>query len=331
MRSMLCAVALLCPAVANAQRAGEPIIDMHLHAYNVGFAAGAAACTGDQKPLQPTIDPRSEFNPSDLGVCPNPLMSPASDAENLAQTLAVLKKLNIRRAVTGDALPNVAKWHAAAPTVIIPALNFAPRDPVPVEEFRKLHEQGVFSLFAEVMPQYRGVRADDPRWEPYFALAEELDIPVGIHFGEGPPAAARFPGYGSYRASLTSPFHLEKVLHNHPKLRIYVMHYGSPLVDEMIAMMFTHPNLYVDIAGNNWISPPAQFHDHLKRMIDAGFEKRIMFGSDQMIWPGVIEKAVASIDTATYLTKQQKRDILYNNAARFLRLTKSEIAADHAR
>ena len=105
----------------------------------------------------------------------------------------------------------------------------------------------------------------------------------------------------------------------------------APLVDEMIAMMFTHPNLYVDIAGNNWLSPPAQFHDHLKRMVDAGFEKRIMFGSDQMIWPGVIEKAVATIDTATYLTKQQKRDIFYNNAARFLRLTKDQIQSDHAR
>ncbi|MGI8705121.1 MAG: amidohydrolase family protein [Sphingomicrobium sp.] len=330
MRSILCAVALLCPAAGNAQRAGEPIIDMHLHAYKVGFAGSAPACTGDQRPLQPTMDPRNEFNLAELGECPNAVMPPASDADNLAQTVAALKRLNIRRAVTGDALPNVADWHAAAPTVIIPALNFAPREPIAVEEFRRLYKERVFSVFAEVTTQYRGVRADDPRYEPYFALAEELDIPVGIHFGEGPPAAARFPGYHDYRASLTSPFQLEKVLHKHPKLRIYVMHYGSPLVDEMIAMMFTHPNLYVDIAGNNWISPPAQFHDHLKRMVDSGFEKRIMFGSDQMIWPGVIEKAVAAIDTATYLTKQQKRDILYNNAARFLRLTKAEIAADHA-
>jgi uncharacterized protein len=109
------------------------------------------------------------------------------------------------------------------------------------------------------------------------------------------------------------------------------MHYASPLVDEMIAMMFTHPNLYVDISCNNWLSPPAQFHDHLQRMIDAGFGERIMFGSDQMIWPAAIEKAVETIEGATYLTKQQKRDIFYNNAARFLRLTPEQIAADHAR
>ena len=173
--------------------------------------------------------------------------------------------------------------------------------------------------------------AADSRWEPFFALAEELDIPVGIHLGEGPPAAARFPGYETYRASLTTPFQLEEVLHRHPKLRIYVMHYASPLVDEMIAMMFTHPNLYVDIACNNWLNPRAQFYDHLKRMVDAGFEKRIMFGSDQIIWPGLIRAAVESVEQAPFLSKSQKRDIFYNHAARFLRLTKEQIAADHSR
>jgi predicted TIM-barrel fold metal-dependent hydrolase len=32
-----------------------------------------------------------------------------------------------------------------------------------------------------------------------------------------------------------------------------------------------------------------------------------------------------------FLTQDQKRDILYNNAARFLRLTEEEIAAHHNR
>jgi predicted TIM-barrel fold metal-dependent hydrolase len=27
----------------------------------------------------------------------------------------------------------------------------------------------------------------DPVLEPYFALAEELDIAIGLHMGEGPP------------------------------------------------------------------------------------------------------------------------------------------------
>lgn len=316
---------------AEAQRAGEPIIDMHLHAFTLDFAKGVPVCTGDQEPIQPTIDPKESFDSLVPGTCPKPVISPASDEALMRESLAMLKSLNIRRAVAGGALPEVTKWRAAAPDVILAGLNFAAKKPVPVEEFRRLHKAGDFSVFAEVSTQYRGVSAADSRWEPFFALAEELDIPVGIHLGEGPPAAARFPGYETYRASLTTPFQLEEVLHRHPKLRIYVMHYASPLVDEMIAMMFTHPNLYVDIACNNWLNPRAQFYDHLKRMVDAGFEKRIMFGSDQIIWPGLIRAAVESVEQAPFLSKSQKRDIFYNNAARFLRLTKEQIAADHSR
>ena len=64
--------------------------------------------------------------------------------------------------------------------------------------------------------------------------------------------------------------------------------------------------------------------------MEAGYGDRILFGSDQMIWPGIIEPAIASIESAPFLTRRQKRDILYNNAARFLRLSKNEIARHHA-
>lgn len=54
-----------------------------------------------------------------------------------------------------------------------------------------------------------------------------------------------------------------------------------------------------------------------------------MFGSDQMIWSGVIERSIAIIQEAPFLNSQQKRDILYNNAARFLRLSEEEIQRHH--
>jgi uncharacterized protein len=76
--------------------------------------------------------------------------------------------------------------------------------------------------------------------------------------------------------------------------------------------------------------PRAQFHDHLRRLVEAGFEKRILFGSDQTIWPQAIGEAIDGVDSAPFLSPAQKRDIFYNNAARFLRLSKEEIAADHA-
>ncbi|MEQ8178643.1 MAG: amidohydrolase family protein, partial [Amphiplicatus sp.] len=101
-------------------------------------------------------------------------------------------------------------------------------------------------------------------------------------------------------------------------------------VDEMIAMLFTYPTLYVDICCNNLAFPRAQFHSELKRMIDAGMEKRILFGSDQMVWPQAIGEAIRAVEEAPFLSESQKRDIFYNNAARFLRLSDEQIARDHA-
>ena len=46
-------------------------------------------------------------------------------------------------------------------------------------------------------------------------------------------------------------------------------------------------------------------------MVDAGFEKRIMFGSDQMWWPQAIGAAMLN-PAAPFLTNSQKRDILHN-------------------
>ena len=45
-----------------------------------------------------------------------------------------------------------------------------------------------------------------------------------------------------------------------------------------------------------------------------------MFGSDQMVWPETIERGIDRIEDAGYLTPEQKRGILCENAARFLRL-----------
>jgi len=107
------------------------------------------------------------------------------------------------------------------------------------------------------------------------------------------------------------------------------MHYGSPLVDEMIGVMYTYPNVYIDIGGNTWPYPPEYFYSQLKRFIDAGFGKRILFGSDQMLWPDLINVSIDILERTPFLTDAQKRDILYNNAARFLRLGEAEIARQH--
>lgn len=61
------------------------------------------------------------------------------------------------------------------------------------------------------------------------------------------------------------------------------MRYGSPFVDEMIAMLYTYPRIHVDIGGNTWPYPRTFFHAQLRKLIDAGFGNWIMCGSDQMV------------------------------------------------
>lgn len=165
--------------------------------------------------------------------------------------------------------------------------------------------------------QLNGIPPNDPSLEPYFNLAEELDLPVLIHtLGIGPYMP-------HFRSAAGSPLLLEDVLVKHPKLRLFVENAGYPYQDEMIAMMYQYPQLYADVSTITWVIPRTAFYDYLKALIRAGVGKRLMYGSDQMVWPEKIDEAIEVINQAPFLTDEQKRDILYNNAIRFLRLEDS--------
>jgi predicted TIM-barrel fold metal-dependent hydrolase len=98
------------------------------------------------------------------------------------------------------------------------------------------------------------------------------------------------------------------------------------MLDQTIGLLYAHPQVYVDIGVIDWFVPRREFHAYLRRLVDAGFEKRIMFGSDQMIWPDALRVAIEAVESAEFLSPAQKRDIFYNNAARFLRLSEQEVA-----
>jgi uncharacterized protein len=320
------ALALCLPDPAAAQH--PPIIDMHLHAH--------AADANGPPPIAlclPLLEHLPPLQPGAEGIagimadppCANPITSPMTDDEVMYGTIAVLERRNIIGVLSGRP-ERLQRWTDAAPGRFIPslALNVGWNQPVSPDSLRRLVAAGRIALLGEVSNQYAGIAPDDERMAPYWAIAEELDIPVAYHMGEGPPwAGFLMPGY---RARLSSPYLLEDVLKRHPRLRISVMHYASPLMDEMIAMLGAYPQLYVDIGGIQWFYPRAYFYDQLRRLVEAGFGKRIMFGSDQMNWPGVIEPSIAIIEEAPFLSAEQKRDILYHNAARFLRLDEREVA-----
>ncbi|HEX6219403.1 MAG TPA: amidohydrolase family protein [Sphingomicrobium sp.] len=197
----------------------------------------------------------------------------------------------------------------------------------PIDEVRRLAVAGKIRALGEINAQYMGVAPDDPRLEPYFALAEELDLPVGLHLGIGPPGSAYTgrPGFPprkspNYSAGAGDVLALEKVLLRHPNLRLYVMHAAWPFGDAMIYMLYMHPQLMVDLSVLQWAIPRPAYYSYLKDLVDAGFADRLMFGSDGS--PKRLREGVTAILDAPFLTEAQKRAILHDNAARFLKLAK---------
>lgn len=116
------------------------------------------------------------------------------------------------------------------------------------------------------------------------------------------------------------PLLLEDILEKHPKLRVWMAHAGWPMMDHTLAMLHANSHVMVDVSGLIWSFPLKEVNYWIQRIIQAGFEDRIMFGSDVGYWPNLMTKSLQIIENAEYLTPQQKRDILYNNAARWLRL-----------
>jgi predicted TIM-barrel fold metal-dependent hydrolase len=241
--------------------------------------------------------------------------------------LAEYERLNVTAVVMGDQ-KSVQKWvDAAPPGRIIPGTSFDNAmfggKYVSVEELRAAFTKGGFKVMGEVGLQYQGVSPSDPSVDAYFALAEELDIPVGIHMGTGGSGRANITT-PKFRGSMGNPLLLEEVLARHPKLRLWIMHAGYPMIDNLLTLLQANAYVYVDVAGLIWSYPLEEVHRYIRRIVEAGFEDRVMFGTDQMMWPKLMATSIGVIEGATYLSPQQKRDILYNNAARFLRLDKAD-------
>jgi len=327
-RAMILALAATSPGATAP--APPPIIDVHVHAGSPeAFFAFLGLNAPDECALPRTIPPldvasvpptelAGRYFKERLGSCTTVLKPAANSADLLRRTLAILERRNIL-AVTSSTFENVQNWKAAAPPRVIPAVEVIDPKSFMPDQIRERAAQNEIRVLGEVATQYLGIPPNDPQLEPIFALAEQLDIPIGIHIGLSAPGVpvVTLP---TYRAAASRPLDLEQVLLKHPRLRLYVMHAGWPMLDDTLHLLWSFPQVYVDIAVIDWVIPQQEFYGYLKRLIDVGFGKRVMFGSDQMVWPEAIEVAIENVNAAPFLTADQKRDILYNNAARFLRL-----------
>ena len=263
MRSMtarvLVLLATICPlaSTGSAQSRG-PIIDVHMHAFDMTWVRFVAS-------IDSSWWPRAIPHPTD------------SDSLRI-QSIRALRNNGIVRAIaSGTALQTVARYQAEDPQRIIPALMFG-RD-MNVDSLRAAYRSGTIQSLGEVIWQYEGLSPADTSLERFWALAEELDAPIGLHMGLGPPD---WPRHGPYRISLSDPLQLEDVLARHPHLRLWVMHAGWPLLDRIVGLLYAYQNVYVDVSA----ACSRLAGDLPGRSIDVGVRVGRVFGDEDSSNPG---------------------------------------------
>ncbi len=70
----------------------------------------------------------------------------------------------------------------------------------------------------------------------------------------------------------------------------------------------------------NWLLGKKLFNRMLEEAVDTVGSDRILFGTDQMVWPQMITPAIESIRDAPFLSDQDKRNILSENTRRLLKI-----------
>ena len=198
---------------------------------------------------------------------------------------------------------------------------------------RSAFERKRYAVFGEVGIQYQGGQSPSDRASSRIsAAAEAADVPLGIHVGIRSAGRAVLSGLlATIAHDLHSPLELEEPALSPPP-QAARLHHARGLADARRSAgraLDASAGLRGRRARFASHSPRKEFHRYFERIVEAGFGSRVMFGSDQMNWPGVIEIAIEGIRSAPFLTEAQSRDIFFNNAVPFLRLNPDDISRLH--
>lgn len=278
------------------------IIDMHIHSYS-------EADFGEREPTSDYYGKKG-----------------AANAEvHRVETFTAFKKWNIVKAMVSGNPQSVEEWAAkdSDNIVIKGILIFSPDDyGLDSVKFEQMVIDKKIEVFGEIGAYYSGTTLSDSIWQPYLRICEKYDIPVAVHTGGGDPGGT-YSWSPKARLIKGDPYLIEDVLVKYPKLRIYLMHNGGEEWHEhALRLMAYYPQVYTDIAVMLWVEPNTQrtVTEFLKNAKHAGYLDKVMFGSDQMVWPYAIEKSIKFLNSLDFLTEQDKEGIFYDNAARFLKL-----------
>lgn len=157
---------------------------------------------------------------------------------------------------------------------------------------------------AHFYPHWFELAPDHARWYPFYAKCVELDIPVQLQVGQSmlydPSHRLR---------SVGRPITLDSVACDFPELKLIGIHVGIPWTDEMIAMAWKHPNVYIGTDAHS----PKYWPDSFVKFINSYGQDKVIFGTDFPILD--FERTRAEID-ALNLRPVAKRKLMRDNVLR---------------
>lgn len=102
---------------------------------------------------------------------------------------------------------------------------------------------------------------------PFYAKCVELDVPVVMQTGH---SAERMP------SAMAQPILLDDVALYFPALRIVASHTGWPWVQELIAMAWKHPNVYIGAGAH----APKYWDPALVQFLNSRGRGKVLWGTD---------------------------------------------------
>lgn len=205
------------------------------------------------------------------------------------------------------------KIHRKHPGRFFSFVTFDPTDGMrAVREFERLvKEEGANGLRLSAL--YNGVTANDRRYYPLYAKAAELDVPVRIY------TAMNYANDRPY--DLGHPRYLDDVAVDFPELRIVAGLAGWPWVNEMVALLRRHPNLYVDTAAHHprYFAQPGSGWEQFLQFGNTLLQDKVMVGLSRYLFGTSFETLINDYKNLPLKEKVIEK-WLYTNAVNFHRL-----------
>ncbi len=124
---------------------------------------------------------------------------------------------------------------------------------------------------------------EDPSVRDVWEFCAERRLPVLIHFGY----LGRGGGVVSH--ARMSPLSLFAVARDFPEIPFIVPHFGAGYWQDLLALCWSLPNVYVDTSGSNqwtrWMPYPLTLEDLFRKAFETIGPGRVLFGTDSSTFP----------------------------------------------